>query len=78
MSEAARLLLTLAKSPVDVGDAPAGYWVQARHPETRETTEEGFAHIRDAIARATELIRAGYSVRWKATRWSPRSESYRP
>jgi hypothetical protein len=52
----------LAKSPVYVGDAPAGYWVQARRPETRETTEESFAHIRDAIARATELIRAGYSV----------------
>jgi hypothetical protein len=68
MSEAARLLLTLAKSPVDVGDAPAGYWVQARNPETTETTEESFAHIRDAIARATELVRSGYSVRWKGTR----------
>jgi hypothetical protein len=57
----------LAKSPVDVGDAPAGYWVQARHPETRETTEESFAHIGDAIARAAELVRDGYIVEIKSS-----------
>jgi hypothetical protein len=42
--------------------SPTGYLVQAQHPETGETAEESFAHIDDAIARAAELIRAGYSV----------------
>ena len=56
------------KSPVDVGDAPAGYWVHARHPETGETAEESFAHIRDAIARAAELVRDGYIVEIKSSK----------
>jgi hypothetical protein len=36
--------------------------VQAQQPKTGETTEEGFAGIKDAIARAADLIRAGYIV----------------
>jgi hypothetical protein len=47
---------------VEVGETPAGYLVQAQHPETGETAEESFVDIKDAIARAAELIRAGYSV----------------
>jgi hypothetical protein len=47
---------------VRAGEALASYLVQAQHPETGETAEESFAHIDDAIARAAELIRAGYSV----------------
>lgn len=47
---------------VRAGEALAGYLVQAQHPETGETAEESFAHIDDAIARAAELIRAGYGV----------------
>jgi hypothetical protein len=52
----------LPKSGVQVDEASAGYSVQARHPETSETAGESFAHIEDAIARAAELIRAGYIV----------------
>jgi hypothetical protein len=47
---------------MEVGETPAGYSVQAKHPETGETAGESFADIKDAIARAAELIRAGYVV----------------
>jgi hypothetical protein len=47
---------------VRAGEALASYLAQAQHPETGETAEESFAHIDDAIARAAELIRAGYGV----------------
>jgi len=49
-------------SCVEVGETPAGYSVRAQHPETGETAEESFAVIKHAIARAAELIRAGYIV----------------
>ena len=39
-----------------------GYAVQARHPKTAKPTEEKFADIKDAIAHAADLIRAGYIV----------------
>jgi hypothetical protein len=47
---------------VEVGETPAGYSVRAQHPETGETAVESFADIKHAIARAAELIRAGYIV----------------
>jgi hypothetical protein len=52
---------------VQVDEASAGYSVQARHPETGETAGESFAHIKDAIARAAELVRDGYSVEIKTS-----------
>ena len=47
---------------MEAGEIPAGYSVQAQHPETGETAGEDFADITHAIARAAELIRAGYIV----------------
>jgi hypothetical protein len=47
---------------MQVSEPPAPYSVQAKHPKTLETAEEGFVSIRDAIARATDLVRAGYIV----------------
>jgi hypothetical protein len=52
---------------VETGETPAGYSVQAQHPETGETTGESFADIKDAIARAAELARAGYIVEIRST-----------
>ena len=37
---------------MEVGETPAGYSVQAQHPETEETVGESFADIKDAVARA--------------------------
>jgi len=53
---------------VDIGETPAGYSVQAQHPETGETIEESCANINDAVARAAELIRAGYVAVIKSTK----------
>jgi hypothetical protein len=47
---------------MEVSDTPTGYLVQAQHHTTGQTAEEGFSSIRDAIARATDLIGAGYLV----------------
>jgi hypothetical protein len=47
---------------MEVSKTPAGYSVQARHPKTGETAAESFADIKDAVARAADLIRAGYIV----------------
>ena len=41
---------------------PVGYLVQVHQPETGETAEESVADMKGAIARAVELIRAGYIV----------------
>jgi hypothetical protein len=49
-----------------IGQAPTGYLVLTRHPETGEAAGESFTHIKDAIARAAELIRDGYSVEIKS------------
>ena len=45
-----------------VEETPAGYLVLAERPETGETAGGSFADIAEAIARATELIRASYIV----------------
>ena len=50
-----------------VGETPASYLVEAQHPETGETTGESFANIKDAIARAAELVRASYIVEIRST-----------
>jgi hypothetical protein len=42
--------------------SPTGYLVQAHQPETGETAGESVADMKGAIARAVELIRAGYIV----------------
>jgi hypothetical protein len=47
---------------MEVSETPAGYSVQAQHPETGETVGESFADMKNAIARAADLIRAGYIV----------------
>jgi hypothetical protein len=43
--------------------SPTGYLVQAHQPETGETAGESVADMKSVIARAVELIRAGYIVK---------------
>jgi hypothetical protein len=42
--------------------ARVGYPLRAEHPGSAEVIDESCATIRGAIARATELANAGYSV----------------
>ena len=52
---------------MDAGKTPSSYLVQAQEPETGETAGGSFADIKDAIARAAELIRASYIVEIRST-----------
>lgn len=52
---------------MEIGDTPASYLVEAQHPETGEIAGETFANIKDAIARAAELVRASYIVEIRST-----------
>jgi hypothetical protein len=49
--------------------AEGGYLLQAEHPKTAKAVAEGFATISSAVARASELIKAGY----RTEIWSPLS-----
>jgi hypothetical protein len=50
-----------------ISAARGAYLLQAEHSKTRNAIEESVATLNAAVARASELIRAGYSTEI----WSP-------
>ena len=49
--------------------AHAAYSVHAEHSQTGDVVREGYATLQAAVARAAELLQAGYSIEI----WSPAS-----
>ena len=49
------------------GKAQGAYWLQVESPRTHAKAVETFASMPEVVARAAELIRAGYNIGI----WSP-------
>ena len=47
---------------MDTGKSKASYSLQARHPNGGDTISESYATMKAAVARAVELLQAGYTV----------------
>lgn len=60
---------TLLARPFRIDAIHAAYSMQAEHPQTGDVVREGYAAMKAAVARAADLIQAGYSIEI----WSPAS-----
>jgi hypothetical protein len=60
---------TLLARPFRIDATEAAYSVQAKHSQMGDVVREGYATMTAAVARAADLIQAGYSIEI----WSPAS-----